>query len=280
MEKSIPEYHSRLADLAGTDTKDLKIPNRMIMDNKVTEFLKSKGYTFIHYSSGWGPTNRNPAADMDVTYGTLNEITSVLIQTTMLGPFMNYSLLNNQRTIIDGTLTQLQGAAAIPGPKYVFAHINCPHPPYLFDSTGKPVPKADNLLDQHVWEQTELYVEQLVYLNNRIKLIVGEILSSSKVPPIIVLQGDHGTVSTFYSGNGTWESPTDSMLRERAGIFNAYYLPGEGQYLLYDSITPVNTFRIIFNYYFGTKYQILDDQSYYSTYDHPYSFRDITNIIK
>jgi len=45
-------------------------------------------------------------------------------------------------------------------------------------------------------------------------------------------------------------------------ILNAYYFPEEGDKLLYDSITPVNTFRILFNYYFGQDFILLDDINY------------------
>ena len=66
----------------------------------------------------------------------------------------------------------------------------------------------------------------------------------------------------------------------RFGILNAYYLPNGGNDLLYESISPVNSFRVIFNSYFGANYEILEDRSYYtaprfagSTHD------DVTDLI-
>jgi len=53
------------------------------------------------------------------------------------------------------------------------------------------------------------------------------------------------------------------MIKERFSILNAYYLPNGGHDLLYDSITPVNTFRVIFNHYFGKDYGLLKDRSFY-----------------
>ena len=50
---------------------------------------------------------------------------------------------------------------------------------------------------------------------------------------------------------------------QRMAILNAYYVNEEAQALLYEDITPVNSFRIIFNQYFGTDYPILEDNSYY-----------------
>lgn len=90
------------------------------------------------------------------------------------------------------------------------------------------------------------YQHTITYLNNRFVEIVGKIIRESKVPPIIILQGDHGF------------SKDDN---NRMNIFDAYYLPGDGKNQIYPSITPVNSFRIIFNTYFGGKYPLLKDTS-------------------
>jgi len=45
---------------------------------------------------------------------------------------------------------------------------------------------------------------------------------------------------------------------------------------MYPSITPVNTFRLIFNAYFGTDLKLLPDISYFSNWDNPYGFTDVT----
>ena len=47
-------------------------------------------------------------------------------------------------------------------------------------------------------------------------------------------------------------------------ILNAYYVNDQAKKDLYETITPVNSFRIIFNNYFGTKYPLLEDKSYHS----------------
>jgi hypothetical protein len=47
----------------------------------------------------------------------------------------------------------------------------------------------------------------------------------------------------------------------RMTILNAYYLPG-GRKNTYPSITPVNSFRVIFDHYFGQT-GFVNDVSYY-----------------
>jgi hypothetical protein len=39
---------------------------------------------------------------------------------------------------------------------------------------------------------------------------------------------------------------------------------------LYAAVSPVNTFRVLFNSCFGTRLELLPDKSYFSTAGHPY----------
>lgn len=273
------EHVNHLANIVGVESRDTKVACQMIQDSKVMNFLKSRGYKFINFRSGWGPTDHNRFADLEIFGSGLNEFHDVLIQKTMAGPFMYYFLQDTRRQRVLHTFSQLPEMDTLAAPKFVFAHIVSPHPPYVFDVKGEPVPEAKLEMTGHVWEQKELYLNQLIFINKKVEVLVGEILSRSEVPPIIILQADHGTASSFYSGSGGWDHPTKDMLRERFSIFNAYYLPQGGNSLLYDSITPVNTFRLIFNFYFGTEHEFLGDRCYYSTYKHPYSFIDVTDKV-
>jgi hypothetical protein len=49
------------------------------------------------------------------------------------------------------------------------------------------------------------------------------------------------------------------------GNLMAYYFPGKDTAsLAYPSITPVNSFRLVFNTYFGGTYPLLENVSYFS----------------
>ena len=61
-------------------------------------------------------------------------------------------------------------------------------------------------------------------------------------------------------------------------ILNAYYLPDQNPNLIYEHITPVNSFRLIFNTYFNESFDLLEDRSYYQ-YDGRYNFTDVTYIL-
>jgi len=277
------KYVNYLTDMVGIESIDRTLPYQMIEDSKVMNVLKLTGYKFIHFSSGWGATDRNRYADLDIHCGMGNEFLMVLIQTTMLNPFERYFafIKGDARKRILCTFSELAKVHRIEGPKFVFAHINSPHPPYLFGANGEPVPDAKLKMSGSVWKQKEKYLNQLIFVNKKVEMIVDEILIKSESFPIIILQSDHGPASTFTDpDSGGWERPTENMLRERTRIFNAYYLPSGGDHLLYDSMTPVNTFRLIFNFYFNTTYELLNGRTYYSTYTRPYEFINVTDKVK
>jgi hypothetical protein len=278
------KYLNYLTDVIGVERSDATLPYQMIQDSKVMNFLKSKGYKFIHFSSGYGPTDHNKHADLNIHgRGLGNETMMVLAQTTMLKTF-EWLLLSYERKRRLDTFSKLAKVYKIDGPKFVFAHIISPHHPYLFGKNGEPVPKANLIISEGagVWEQKENYLNQLIFISKKVQNLVDEILLKSETPPIIVLQADHGSASSFPGpyGSKAWGHPAENMIRERMGIFNAYFLPSGGSDILYDSITPINTFRLIFDFYFNANHGLLDDQSYYSSYDRPYDFINVTDIIK
>lgn len=127
----------------------------------------------------------------------------------------------------------------LPGKKFVYAHLYSAHQPYVFYSDGGFNPDLK--------QGPYAYRDQIIYTNARLLEIVKTILAKSDPAPVIVIQGDH----SFFEG------------ADRVKILNAYYLPDGGEKSLYSTITPVNTFRIIFNTYFGGQYELLPDVSKY-----------------
>jgi len=97
---------------------------------------------------------------------------------------------------------------------------------------------------------------------------------NSSNPPIIILQGDHGPA--FY----TTSKIETTCLSERTSILNAYYLPNLHINPLYEHITPVNSFRVIFNAYFSTHFELQDDLIFYNGNSKGFTFTDITKESK
>jgi hypothetical protein len=152
-------------------------------------------------------------------------------------------------------LQVLRNAAQLPGPKFFYLHFFITHPPYMF--------RPDGSQRWPVTQNQEGYDEQILYVNSQMVKILKGVIQDSKIPPIIILQADHGYHASF--------EPI------RVKILDAYYLPDGGEELLYPTFTPVNTFRLIFNKYFGENNRLIEDKSLFSPKDKPYQFQSVPN---
>lgn len=228
---------------------------RMWKNSRVSQLLKERGYRYIYIGGRSLPKDMARYADVGLTYklGSVvrkSELISYLLNTTALQPFTILYLqgfLNEDRRI--STLYIFDKLADIPDieePTFTYGHINCPHPPFVFDRDGNSPKRnlSDWINKDYISSLDAQYVDQLIFTNKMVKTLVDEILSKSDVAPIIILQGDHG----MYWGE------------ERGRyILNAYYLPGKDAPPLYDSVSPVNSFRIVFNLYLDMDYKLLED---------------------
>jgi hypothetical protein len=136
----------------------------------------------------------------------------------------------------------------------------------------KEYSNGDGIGDGTVEYYISGYRDQIQYVNKLVSSAVNTILEKSVVPPIIIIQGDHGPAAYL-----DWEEPEDTNLDERFSVLNAYYFPDGDYSQLYPTITPVNSFRIVLNQYFGGSYELLPDESFFSGWHSPYDFLNITN---
>jgi len=166
----------------------------------------------------------------------------------------------------------------------VFAHFLLPHPDYVFNRDGSLRPPATTTeVAQRGLEQVmkEMYIDQLVATNRMVESLIETLLETSDTPPIIILQADEGPIPRGAEwGSWNWTNATPAELREKTGILNAYYLPGVDNGVLYPSISPANSFRMVFNLYFGTNLDLLDDLSYVYSHGQPYKFYDLTDRLQ
>jgi len=270
------EYMDSLLGTVDPESRDVTVPHSMVQNNRVTSLLKSIGYMYVHVGSWWGPTRHNSRADLNVAGNSLNEFDLMLIDTSALGSLGFGS--DFYRGYVLRAFEELGKMPGIQGPKFVFAHIICPHWPFVFDADGSPI-RADDFWSRSLSENREMWLAQITFVNNKVEALVDQLLSESSISPIIIIQGDHGMPLT-YGGDGG-QDVTPQSAQDHTGILNAYHLPQGGVEALYESITPVNTFRVIFNSYFGAGLPLLEDRSYFTpSLQYPYKLVDVTDKLR
>lgn len=254
-----------------------------LQDNEVRLVLKNLGYKFVAFDSGYSPTDfRNadyyysPQTDIigALTIGGLNPFEVILMQTSAGIWLYQYSLNHPElkvyfdysyimyRNRMTYAMDRLPGVGSLPGPKFVFVHLLAPHNPFAFGPNGDvlilqfPFSLNDDRNAVYPEDYAAGYTNEVTYLNKRFLEIVDQLISKSATPPIIIIQGDHGVPRI----------PGWNMAN-----LNAYYLPDGGNHNLYSSISPVNSFRVVFNTYFGGNLEILKDTTCNSSINDPFS---------
>lgn len=268
-------YIDALSDRFVAGSEDRTGLDALIQHSTARASLEKAGYKTVAFATGFLFTELTDAdyfLGPGYSWGQLNEFEALLMETTFarllqdgnrFGMQTSGSERFRERTLF--TLEKVDELSYIPGPKFVFVHLIAPHPPYVFGPTGGPVEPAEAGTTK-TQEGAEHYRDQVIYINSRILEVVPKIIANSPTPPIIVIQGDHG--------------PTvPSSPRARMSNLNAYFLPGADT-SVYPTITPVNTFRVIFNTYFGQDLELLDNVSLYSEYDDPFNWRVVPNSCK
>jgi len=284
------EYINWLGDVMGKDSEDWSpLYNELLQNYKLLIYLKSKGYKIMHFGSWWQPTAKNEFADYNFIFGWSSRFHQLLFESTVISPIMrllslmhiidhpDFYLAQWQR--VRKKFNELEEIPKIGDLTFAFVHMNIPHNPHVFDENG-------NFTNIKEWDfSREGYLGQVIYVNKRIEELVRKLIKDSNPSPIIIIQSDEGPFPLEYVKNEEffdWTKANKAQLRKKMGILNAYYFPDiDEEDILYQSITPVNTFRVMLNSYFKEKIDLLPDRNYiFKDHQHLYEFYDVTDKIK
>ena len=283
LDERVPSSHDSLVNLA--------------RNHAVAAVLKAIGYEYIHLASGFVSTDDSPLADQVITFtpsGTLTRrgtdahsrtysdsgspllstrFTRGFVQTTALSPVVGEHFIRKGSDPYEWWSPHLalrmfeflSGAIDAEGPKFVLAHIIKPHLPATFDQHGNYLDGDPGFDDSHDPSVSSAYIGQLIYVNKLVLDMIDSILQPDAEPPIIVIAADHG-----YSDDRHHEYLVRT--KHSHSILNAVHLPYGGAAGLYPSISSVNVFRYILDYYFDLGLGLIDDRSFELESDH-YDFR-------
>jgi hypothetical protein len=259
----LPPNQSRRKLWASIDTSTVRI------------MLENAGYTSVAFTTGfaWSEVDSSDVFLAPDSIGlSLTSFEVLLLRTTPALYLEKFGLIN--LTELDGQyfrertlyiLDSMEDLAHRDEPTFAFIHILPPHPPFVFAPDGSFIDPAPFLNEEGRYTSDSYkrgYRSQVEYITGQVEIAVKTLLAESSTPPIIILQGDHAP--WLQTGNGKFL------------ILNAYYFPGQSD-VLYSTISPVNSFRMVFNNYFGTDYELLPDTSYYSPIPNIYEFEEFPN---
>lgn len=227
---------NKISDFYQTRIVDLIF---IIKNNEVFNILKDYNYTYKEMSLF---NYKDPYPDGFIFRENLYYRTFYcLIQEKLFGvktpAFMNYN---------DSLYADLMGIKKEENPFFLYAHFSIPHSPFIYDSSGVKNTNSNNIFNDY---DKEAYLSQLKYTNKVMRKLVENILRNDS-NSIIIIQGDHGY-------RYLEEEENKDLFTEKYSIINAIYLPDHNYSSLPDTMYSVNTFRYIFNSYFGTEFKIL-----------------------
>jgi hypothetical protein len=277
-----------------------------IKQSYVRQSLENYGYSMVAIETGFFTTDIYDAdyylSLNETIYGEkrfalgFNGFESLLIHTSAAKLLLDIDILNStwltqrlndpyamKRAIVLSAFDHLMLGPDMESPIFFFAHIIAPHFPFVFGPNGEEILSSDPYtLDKSVshsdaevdWRR---YLDQLIFVTSKLEDTINYILSKSAKPPVIIIQSDTGPSFVI-----DYDHPTEEGVRVKFSILNAYYLPGDCTNHLNPTISPVNSFRIVFNCYFGTTYELLENEKYWNFLKegNPYKFAPVDDVLQ
>ena len=230
-----------------------------LKNNKVMSVFSDQNYSIIETNSMMRWKNFSDV-DTKLCYDT-NFINSEFLDQVLGKSIIRYFLEQHHNDTRRDTircafneLSELPSQSS--GPKYVFAHLYVPHPPFLFGPNGENIiPDHREISGLQSWENTQGYINQLIYATNQASIVIKNIVKNDP-NAIIILQGDTGTLT---GTSHTSSTKTMKQIYQSHSILYAVRIPDVNNL---ESVMPVNTYRIIFNNYFNMDYEYLEQHIY------------------
>jgi hypothetical protein len=236
--------------------------------NRIVDFLKKHGYEYLHFENGlWEGSNCSGSEDFCIhrTRIEMTEMSKKLLSLTPLLQVWNRWILPHFQSEILGQSGLLKLLAWRDSRKYdgrpyfVFAHIFSPHEPVYYAEDCSILKQPDESTNRPG------YRNQVACLNHEVLDFIDKVIAKDP-GAIMIFQGDHGTdfQDQFNTNLKEW---TPAQVEERMAIFNTYRLPKDCQNLLYPSISPVNSLRVVVACLGGTVPKLLPDRKFLVTYE-------------
>lgn len=219
--------------------------NRIRWDNRVVKTFRSWGYSYLLWpGDGWSGSACGGVEDYCLGISSwIKEADFALLSMTPLPHLFGttgYEVHAERSDPVAVVETILAGEAD--EPRFVFAHLMNPHPPYYWAGEECELQNVSFNLRGPFGKQP--YVESIRCLNERLISAVDRILVADE-DAIIILQGDHGPslgLSIFDAELDEWGEP---QIMARFGVLSAMRAPPDCA--VPDDLSLTNTFRVVFD---------------------------------
>jgi len=261
----------------GQDSQNKKPAIELRLRNTVMDIFNQNGYHLTSFSGG---SKATPSDDSEIEIlcgrGILNmneDLQRSFVQT--------YFTINYLRTILYedfryhnlecSTNEVLQFEKKNEKPQYVHIHLFLPHQPFVYNSSGE---RVDHKYTEDRFDESlrNAYLEQLIF-TNKITLEMIDSIQNRDANSVIILMSDHGGRLGV-----DWNNPTELDYYRAFNNLSAFYFPGHADEIP-ENIAAVNTFRVFFNTYFDTDYELLKDRQMWYSPELPYDQIDVSEQI-
>jgi hypothetical protein len=228
-----------------------------LYDNEVMSIFSDQNYSVIETNSMMRWKNFSDV-DARLCYDAniYSEFLDQVLRKSIIKHFLEQHHDNTRRDVIRCTFSELNDLALeSSGPKYVFSHIYVPHPPFIFGPNGENViPDHNEISGLQSWENPDGYINQFIYATDQVRIVINNIVQNDPTA-IIILQGDTGT----FTGIDDLSKRKMNDIYQAHSILYAVKIPDANNL---ENVGPLNTYRIIFNNYFNTNYEYLEQRNY------------------
>jgi hypothetical protein len=290
-----------LSDLLGNEYTDKSVVYKeLLQDNEVSKFLLNKGYNYYHLGSSWEASKQNKLATENYNlFIGFSEFESFLYENTifntLIGKYKGEStytsidLFKLHQKNIPYKISKIKDITEYDSnkPKFIFSHFLLPHPPYLLDENCKVL----TFEEVRARALNDAYVDQIECAGQVMNDLSNEIIKNSKRPVVIIIQSDEGPFISLDHADeyDYYDIKEKDSIQVHSRIINSYYISdinNKDTQVDYKSIgltensSPINSFSILFNYYFGTNLEMLENKTHiFEDPYKPYDFKDVTESI-
>tara|TARA_A100001037_G_scaffold80950_1_gene73059 strand:- start:165 stop:1682 length:1518 start_codon:yes stop_codon:yes gene_type:complete len=268
-------YLDFLSELHGEDSNDMRLAQKLWNENKVMQVFDANGYHIFAFEGRQGTSSEMVTETLCTLPFNYNRELIVSLSQFYIPISSIREKINEDRQYdtVNCVLDTTKNFQTNKEPFYMHMHVRLPHQPFVFDAEGNRNYAASEIGQRFDERFKDAYLEQLIFTNSKTIEIIDSIQLRDP-STVIILMSDHAGRFGI-----DWENPSELDLYRAFNNLFAVSFPGK-ELSNTDKFSTVNIFRIFFNTYLDSDYELLDDRYIWYSPAKPFLQTDVTNLIK